>query len=234
MARATTQSGGGGTPAGVGRAANRSMPVLRLGSNMVANVQAPPPSQPPQYIPPEQSFGVGGGGNAGAMSAMAAPAPAMTDAEYLSGDSQYQLQMAALAKALGDQSIDNTAQQTRYNTDYSGAVKNLGWMQDDPTTPQDEGAWSFQDQNTASGRAFQNQQNDYAGRGMLQSSAYTDANRNLTRSLNDQLGATNTAKDSFLADLARQQSTFASDNMNQGKQAQIEALTRRASGVSLA
>ena len=242
MARATTQTGGGGSSSGgsfgsapgIGRTANRQMPTLRPGSNMVANVQAPPPSQPPQYMPPEQSFGVGGGGNAGAMAAMAAPAPQMTDAEYLSGDSQYQLQMAALAKALGDQSIDNTAQQTRYNTDYSGAVKNLGWMQDDPTTPQDEGAWNFQDQNTASGRAFQNQQNDYAGRGMLQSSAYGTANDNLTRSLNDQLTSTNTAKNSFLADLARQQSTFASDNMNQGKQAQIEALTRRASGVSLA
>lgn len=158
----------------------------------------------------------------------------MSEADCLMGDSQYQLQLQALTRALGDQSADNTAQQTRYNTDYSGAVKNLGYTQDDPTTPQDEGAWNFQDQNTASGRAFQNQQNDFAGRGMLQSSAYGTANDNLTRSLNDQLTSTNTAKDSFLADLARQQGAFTTDNTNQTQQAKIEALTRRSSGVTLA
>ena len=179
---------------------------------------------------PTQDFG----GGMNAMSAPApAPAPVMTDAEYLQGDSQYQLQLQALARALGDQGADNTAQQTRYNTDYSGAIKNLGYTQDDPTTPQDEGAWNFQDQNTASGRAFQNQQNDFAGRGMLQSTAYGTANDNLPRSLNDQLTATNTAKDSFLADLARQQGVFTADNTNQMQQAKIEALTRRGSGVSL-
>jgi hypothetical protein len=157
----------------------------------------------------------------------------MTDEQYLSGDSQYQLQLAALQKALGDEQADTGAQQSKYNTDYSGAVKQLGWMQDDPTTPQNEGAWNFQDTNTSAGRAFQNQQNDFAGRGLLQSSAYGTANDNLTRSLNDQLTSTNSAKDSFLADLARQQGTFASDNGNQVQQAKIEALARRASGVSL-
>jgi len=190
----------------------------------VANTPAPAPSRRVSY---STGGGVGGGVAADA-------APAMSDEDYLGGDSQYQLQLAALQKALADEQADTTAQKTKYNTDYSDAVKQLGWLQDDPTTADvDEGAWNFQDATTAAGRAFQNQQNDFAGRGLLQSSAYAQKNDDLTRSLNDQLGSTNKAKQSFLDDLARQQGTFASDNQNQIQQARIEALARRASGVSL-
>lgn len=214
-------------PTGFGPAGT---PLAKPGVSLApqtAKVAAPAPSNP--FAPGGGGLPVGGGGGG----ASAAAAPAQSDEDYLGGDSQYQLQLAALMKALSDEQADTGAQQTKYNTDYSDSVKNLGWMQDDPTTQQDEGAWNFQDANTAAGRAFGNQQNDYAGRGLLQSSAYATANDNLTRSLNDQLSSTNKAKQSFLDDLARQQGTFASDNQNQVQQAKIDALARRASGVSL-
>ena len=197
--------------------------VAPAAPRMISNTPSPSPSS-------RISYGGGGGG----MGSAADAAPAVSDEDYLSGDSQYQLQLAALMKALSDEQADTTAQKTKYNTDYTDAVKQLGWLQDDPTTADvDEGAWNFQDQTTAAGRAFQNQQNDFAGRGLLQSSAYAQKNDDLTRSLNDQLGSTNKAKQSFLDDLARQQGTFASDNQNQIQQARIEALARRASGISL-
>jgi hypothetical protein len=193
------------------------------GSYTPAAAKAAVPAQPiigPGGSNPVNSFAVGGGGGgAGA----AATAPGGTDEDFLAGDSQYQLQLAALMKALSDEQADTGAQQAKYNTDYGDTLKNLGWQQDDPSTPDvNEGQWNFNDLNTAAGRSFNNQ-----------SSLYGTANDNLTRSLNDQLGSVNTARQSFLDDLARQQGTFASDNQNQMQQAKIEALARRANGVSL-
>ena len=170
--------------------------------------------------------------SAPAPSAPMAPAP--TEADYLAGDSQYNLQLSALMKALQNQQADSGAQTAQYGADYNSTLGNLGWVQDNPATPQNEGAWNFGDLNSAAGRSFNNQQNDFAGRGLLQSSLYGTANDNLTRSLNDQLGGVNTAKQSFMDNLARQSGAFASDNQNQMQQAKIESLARRANGVSLA
>lgn len=168
---------------------------------------------------------VSGGGGGGA-------APAVDSGSYLGGDSQYQLQLAALQKAAADEQADITKQTGDYTNQYTDALKQLGYESPAAGDPNAQGAWDFQDTNTAAGRAFQNQQNDFASRGLLQSSGYGTANDNLTRSLNDQLGSTNTAKQSFLDGLARQQQSFLSDNSNQQQQAKIDALARMAAGVS--
>jgi len=173
--------------------------------------------------------GAGGGGIASPSAALAAPA--MSEEDYLASgaDSAYTAQMAALQKALENQQADITAQQGKYNVDYGDSLKNLGWIQDDPTTPDvNEGAWNFKDTATAAGRGFQNQQNDFAGRGLLQSSLYGEANDNLTRSLNDQLGGINTGKQNFMDDLTRQQNAFTADNGLSMQQAKAEAIARRA------
>lgn len=205
----------------------------------VASVEAPTKIPGPTQIDrtgtqsptsPISSFD-GGAFDSGAASA---PAPQLSDQDFLAGDSNYQAQLAALLKALSDQQADSTAQQSKYNVDYGSALQNLGWSPDDPATADvNEGAWNFGDQNTAAGRAFQNQQNDFAGRGLLQSSLYGTANDNLTRSLNDQLGGINTAKQNFFDDLTRQGSAFAGENTLAQQQAKAEALARRAAGVSL-
>jgi len=163
-----------------------------------------------------------------------------TDESWLSGDSAYQAQLAALQRALFDSTADYTAQGTKYNTDYNDSLKGLGWMQalqDDPTTQgvneSTPGGWNFQDQNTAAGRAFTGQQNDFASRGLLQSSLYGTAQDNLTRSLNDQLGSVNAGRQTFLDDLTRQQASGQNENALAQQQARAEALARRASGISL-
>jgi hypothetical protein len=190
---------------------------------------APAAAKPPVASNPQAQFNnslLGGGGGG------AAPASATDSTDYLNGDAQYQLQLASLMKALNDEQTDVTNQQTQYNNDYETAVKNLGWEQPDPTNAADQGQWNFGDTNTAAGRAFNNQQNDFAGRGLLQSSAYGTANDNLTRSLNDQLASTNTAKTNFLNGLTQQQNSFKTDNQQQQQQARIDALNRMAAGVS--
>jgi hypothetical protein len=180
--------------------------------------------------------GTGGGGGAGG----GVQPAAMSDDDWLAGDSAYQAQLAALMKALSDSQADFTGQRTRYDTDYNDALRSLGWtneIADDPNTPDvDEsrpGAWNFQDLNTASGRAFTNQQNDFASRGLLQSSLFGTALDNLQRSLNDQLGSINTGRTNFLDDLTRQETAAKNENTLGQQQARAEALARRAAGLSI-
>lgn len=172
-------------------------------------------------------FGVDGGlGVDGQLPTMGA------EEDWLAGDAAFQAQLAALIRASQDYDSDVTAQQTRYGTDYNDALKGLGWVQDDPATVDvNEGKWNFKDLNTAAGRSFQNQQNDFAGRGLLQSSLYGTANDNLTRSLNDQLGGINSAKQTFFDDLSRQQGAFKNENTLGQQQARAEALARRAASI---
>lgn len=186
------------------------------------------------YSPPGSGgYGGGGGGYAPA-------AAGGDDDSFLSGDASYQAQLAALLKAAQDQNADFAAQRSKYDVDYGDSLKNLGWNQpivDDPKTPGvDEskpGAWNFQDLNTAAGRGYNNTQNDFASRGLLQSSLFGTALDNFTRSLNDQLGGINTGRQNFLDDLTRQQSAATSENTLNQQQARADALARRAAGVGL-
>lgn len=186
----------------------------------------------PTVVPFSQSFGGGGGGGtfADSMPQAAPQAPQLSVEDYLASgaDSAYTAQMAALTKALENSQADLTAQQGQYDVNYGDSVKNLGYIQDDPATPQNEGMWNFTDTNNAAGRGFQNQQNDFAGRGMLQSSLYGTAQDNLTRSLSDQLGGMNTAKQNFRNDIASQGAAFGNQNMLSQGQAKAEAIARRA------
>lgn len=159
--------------------------------------------------------------------------------DELGGDAQYQAQLAALMKALQDSNTDFGAQRSRYETNFGEGLRGLGYtpeMQDNPDTLINEaapGAWSNSDLNTASGRALTNQQNDFASRGLLQSSLYAQSKDDLMRSLTDQLGGMQGGRTSFLDDLARQQGAFQNDNTSQQQQARAEALARRASGLAL-
>lgn len=178
---------------------------------------------------------IGGGGVGGGdtmMSTMAAEAPAISDEDYLAGESGYQAQLAALMRALSDYTADDTAQRTKYAGDYSEATKNLGWRDPDGDGP-GAGNWNLEDLNTASGRGYQNQVNDFASRGMLQSSLYGEANDNFMRSMNDQLGSMNKGKTDFLSDRDRQLNSFKGENTLAQQQARAEAIARRAAGLTI-
>ena len=209
----------------------KPLSIRQMNTPAVPSITPKAPSYAPQsgsFTPISgmtDTFGAAGGADGG-----------MSDDDYLASgaDSAYSAQIAALMRALEGQQADSTAQRSKYEVDYGSTLKNLGWNQDDPSTPDvDEGAWNFSDTNTAAGRAFQNQQNDFAGRGLLQSSLYGTANDNLTRSLNDQLGGINTSKQSFFDDLTRQGTAFQNDNTFAQQQARAEALQRRAGQIAL-
>lgn len=186
------------------------------------------------------SVGGGGGGGFGAgigapTEPVAPPKPKVTQENFLAGDESLKIQQAALMKALQDYTANNSADVSKYNLDYGKAVDNLGWrmpVQDDPATPDINeamaGSWNMEDENKASGRAYQNQLNDFAGRGTLQSSLYKEALDGLMRSLNEQLGGIDTAKTNFESDKARELSTYTNENTNARNLARSDAIARYA------
>ena len=224
----TNKYAGGGTGGRFGGGAPAAVAAVQ------PIAQTPAPVSPPQYSQEPISYGGGGGGGGGGAMAAVAPVAPPSEEDYLAGDSGYQTQLAALKRALGDYTADDTAQRTKYNTDYSTGLKDLGWMNDDPTTAGvDESGWDWNDQNTASGRANQNQLNDFAGRGLLQSSLYATAKDNLGRSFNDQKTGLDKSKVDYLADRDRQLGAFKNDNTSSSQQARAEAIARRAASYAL-
>lgn len=207
------------------------------GRNVAPAAPAPAPTQrttgsydmPPSYSPDAQSYG--GGPSAPA-------APAMSEADWLAGDQSYIRQMAALQAALQNFSADQGAQTTRYNTDFNTGLSQLGYTgrpaaEGSNPWAAEGGTWNETDQNTASGRAFSNQLNDFASRGILQSSLFGKSRNDLQRSLNDQLNSVVTGRTNFLDDLTRQRTAYQQENESAGRSAREEALARMAASIGI-
>lgn len=168
-----------------------------------------------------------GGGGGGSYSVTPPPAPAPPSIEdYLKGDSAYQTQLSALQGALARYLSDDTKQRGDYQVDYGRSLKDLGY---------DEGTkqWNWNDTLTASGRGYQNQLNDFAARGMLQSQGYADAYSELVRMLNDQYNGVSTARTNFLSDMDRQKANYNAENTSSQQAARAEAIARRAAQYGL-
>ena len=150
--------------------------------------------------------------------------------DWLSGDATYQATLAALAKQLTNYNTDLDTQLTNYNTNFGSSLDDLGYT---PGADGAEGTWNFDDPLSASGRAYQNLVNDFAARGMLQSTGYADAQNDLQTSLNDQLNQLNTARDQFTTGLANQRSSYADQNQTARQQAKAESIARRAAKYGL-
>ena len=168
------------------------------------------------------NYGLGGGGGGGMDPMISAPA----EEDYLAGDSGYQTQLSALQGALQRYLSDSDFQKTNYNTDYDTSLRDLGY---------DEGnkAWNWNDKLTTSGRGYNNQLDDFASRGMLQSQGYADAYQELQRMLGQQYDSLSGAKTNFLTDMDNQTANFKGENTANQQAARAEALQRRASQYGL-
>ncbi len=161
---------------------------------------------------------------------VAPAAPAMpTEADYLAGDSTYQATLAALKKQLQNFTSDIGSQRSNRALDYNKSLKDLGYIAPDPNARSAGGpSWNWNDTLTASGRANQNQLNDFAARGMLQSSGYADSFQDLTRSLMDQYTGIDQANTQFNTDHDRQLARAKDENTSASQAARAEAIMRRA------
>lgn len=165
----------------------------------------------------------------------AAPKPpakpvAPSETDWLAGDATYQATLAALAKQLSNFNTDLDTQLGNYGTNYASSLKDLGYT---PGLDGAAGTWNFEDPLTASGRANENLVNDFAARGMLQSTGYADAQNQLQTSLMDQLNQLNTARDQFSGGLANQRSAFTDQTDTAKQQALAESIARRAAKFGL-
>jgi hypothetical protein len=142
---------------------------------------------------PGRTFDMGGP-TAAQMSAIQAPTiDPKTD--YLK-EAGYMANISALDKALQEFNSQDTAERGRYDVDYKEGLRGLGYR-DENIDDTIDGEWDFNDQLTASGRGYQQNLNDFASRGMLESQGYYDSVTNLKRSLADQLGAMTTGRQNF-------------------------------------
>lgn len=214
------------------RVVNAAPPRRSMGSSLPQRPAAPsaPYSGGPSYDGPTGSYG--GGPSA------AAAAPQISEEDYLAGDQSYIRQMAALKAAMENFLADQTAQTTKYNTDFNEGIRQLGWMGRPEASGANAydstgGSWNETDANTASGRAFSNQLNDFASRGLLQSSLFGTARDDLSRSLNDQLKSVITGRTNFLNDLGRQKTAYQLENESGQRSAREEALARMAALIGV-
>lgn len=151
-----------------------------------------------------------GGGNIGDSTWMA---------ENASAQSEYEQLLASLAQ-----------QNTSYLNDWNSGMKSMGWKpQGDDYT---QGQWDPTDLLGAYGQANNNQLNDFAGRGMLDSMFYGNAQQDLNDRFNRQrseaLNQRNTANQEYSTNKANADSTRAAAQ----NRALAEAYARYAANYS--
>lgn len=190
-------------------------------------------------IAPTSSFGGG--------STLAANAPGAVETktepdveiptveEFLGSDKIYNQEQASLLSALkslaarygsfqGDDGFAGKgtwtpgSEQKQYQQDYERNLRDLGWT---------DGGWNADDRLTSYGSSFNNQLEDYAARGMLDSSAYAQALTDLNRGFQDQYNTMNTARNNFIDDLQSNWLDAFRENQNANQRARIDAINRR-------
>lgn len=176
-------------------------------------------------VSPQVDGGSGGGGYGGAGGGYGGPVPSIGD--YEANDQILTAALGALDRAMKDYEAQYATDTANYDRDFNEGQRNLGWRDLDAGEPVSMG-WDWNDVLSSSGRAYQNQVNDFANRGMLQSQGYLDAQSLLERSLNDQKGAMESARTDFMGDLGRRRSEFQNQDTLARQQARAEAASRRA------
>lgn len=137
-----------------------------------------PPEPPPQPLGFDQFRGD--------------PSLAMRDAAYMSEEGSAEAEFKNLVDQL-------TRQNAEFKTGVNQNFKNLGlkWQGEDYGT----GTWDPTDMQGAYGQAFTNQTNDFAGRGLMDSSFYGQAQEQLT-------GRFNRQRDDVMTALTNQNNEF--------------------------
>jgi hypothetical protein len=130
--------------------------------------------------------------------------------------------LAALRNASELFSADQRSAKDRFDVDYGKAVQDLGWIAD----PSGGGRWdegelfTSQGKETASGRAFSNQLNDFASRGLLQSGLFSAQRNALQNEMSDRLKSQEQTRTRFSEDLTTKERNFQSEQ----ERARMDAL----------
>ena len=128
-------------------------------------------------------------------------------ADFLKTDSTYSMQQSALEKAKADYLAQQGKTKTQYETSYTGDLATLG------------------ENRTA---ALADLENDYAGRGLLQSGLYADSLATTNNDWNKRQSALEQARAAFLSGLTDDFTNFSQEQTLTLQRAQQEAAARMA------
>lgn len=218
---------GGPGAAGIGqpgRSASTASQGSQTGSNSLGNYSG-------------ISGGGGIGGTGGTSSFGGAPAgvaatPAVPDVSiptkdnWLAGDTIFGGEQTALQSALKQMYADLDLQKSNYGTDFAQNMGDLGWDEASKS-------WDKNDKLTSYGSSYNNQLEDFASRGMFDSSAYAQSLNDLNRGFDDQRSSMLTGRDTFNKGNDLQRSGAGDQTKAAVDQARIESIMRRAAQYGL-
>lgn len=170
------------------------------------------PAGPNKAPAPPLSGGGGGGGGVGSngFGQVSSKPPQVPLRQFLGADTTYQGQLSAFQKALADYAANQNTQKTQYLSQYANDARNLGQQRQ-----QDESGLN----------------DDYASRGLLNSGVYGKAFSDLESGYDQRQTGLDTARDSFLAQLASAFNDYKTTQQQDITKAKQDAIARRAAGV---
>jgi hypothetical protein len=123
-----------------------------------------------------------------------------------------------LANALGLFRSNQSSDRQRFDVNYERALRNLGWIPEKQAFDMGELRTS-QGLETASGKAFTDNLNDFAARGLSQSGMFSVAQNAIQNRLQQQRLSAETGRSDFLTDQERKGSQFVMEQEAQRQQA---------------
>lgn len=188
------------------------------------------------------SYGGGGGGGSydtygggsvapnafGAVAEIAQPATP-TDDEWWNSDSGFQAEQGSLKTSLDSALANLTQQRTGYDTDFMTTLKNLGWGWGDNTKLDgfDKGAFDPTNQLGAYGQGLTNMNNDFASRGLMDSSFFADALTDFNTDMNNQYQGLVGGRNQFRNERAADELAANNEYKQALARARAESLARR-------
>lgn len=235
-------------PSGAGTTyyAGRRVPIRASTAKRAPVAQRTASPAPARLAPAPTNYGGGDvwggstGGGGGGISAFSAPAPPppppppprwedLSEADqkaYLNSDATYMAQEGSLKQELENLIAELALQRKNYGAEHGNTLRNLGWSQE---------LNAFDPNNAlgAYGMAFGNLQDDFASRGMLDSSAFAEGLGNLNTSFNNQLSDINNAKTRFEGELTTREQGARQSHTQDLNRARADAIARRAAKLGL-
>lgn len=172
----------------------------------------------------------------GVLAEGAPPPPPMSLDEFSQGgyagqDAAFAAEDASAEAELRNMLDQLTRQNSEYQTGFKGGLRDLGWNSQGDDWK--NGSWNPEDTLGAYGQSSTNLENDYSGRGMMDSTFYGQAQRDLTDRFNRQKGEMITGLDNQNAQFAAGK-TAATESRNAARnRALAEAYARFTSGLAL-
>lgn len=140
------------------------------------------------------------------------------DATFNAANQTIDTDLKSLLRQLADENA-------KYNQDWNLGLRNLGW---DASANNGAGGWNPEDLLGAYGASRNNLFNDFSGRGMLDSSFFTQAQGDLDRNFERQRNDMVTDRDRVMGEYSAAQARAKQDAQNARQQALADAAARYA------